>query len=129
MRVSVEKERCIEKEPSLISFEITGRDAAAQQLSEPPFGTIKRAMGHRCFLMKGLHKLGAEMSLTVLSYNLKRVINIIGVKKMIEAVTRRSLAASSRQPLPHHQNSLPRTISIASWPADQTNTKFTLHTP
>jgi transposase len=58
-----------------------------QQLSEPPFGTIKRAMGHGYFLMPGLNKVGAEMSLTVLSYNLKRVINIIGVKKMIEAVT------------------------------------------
>jgi len=58
-----------------------------QQLSEPPFGTIKRAMGHSYFLMRGLNQVGAEMSLTVLSYNLKRVINIIGVKKMIEAVT------------------------------------------
>jgi hypothetical protein len=58
-----------------------------QQLSEPPFGTIKRAMGQGYFLMKGLNKVGAEMSLTVLSYNLKRVINIIGVQKMIEAVT------------------------------------------
>src|SRR5437868_1251845 len=58
-----------------------------QQLSEPPFGTIKRAMGHGYFLMKGLNKVGAEMSLTILSYNIKRVINLIGVKKMIEAVT------------------------------------------
>jgi hypothetical protein len=58
-----------------------------QQLSEPPFGTIKRAMGHGYFLMKGLNKVGAEMSLTVLSYNLKRVINLIGVKKMIAAVS------------------------------------------
>ncbi len=58
-----------------------------QQLSEPPFGTIKRAMGHGYFLMRGLDKVGAEMSLTVLSYNIKRVINIMGVKKMIEAVT------------------------------------------
>jgi transposase len=58
-----------------------------QQLSEPPFGTIKRAMNQGYFLMRGLNKVGAEMSLTVLSYNIKRVINIIGVKKMIEAVT------------------------------------------
>ena len=35
-----------------------------QQLSEPPFGTIKRAMGHGYFLMRGLNKVGAEMSLT-----------------------------------------------------------------
>ena len=58
-----------------------------QQLSEPPFGIIKRAMGHSYFLMRGLNKVGAEMILTILSYNLKRVINIIGVKKLIEAVT------------------------------------------
>jgi transposase len=57
-----------------------------QQLSEPPFGTIKRAMGQGYFLMRGLPKVGAEMSLTVLSYNLKRVINIIGVKKLIAAL-------------------------------------------
>ncbi len=37
--------------------------------------------------LKGLNKVGAEMSLTVLSYNFKRVINLIGVKKLIEAVT------------------------------------------
>jgi hypothetical protein len=58
-----------------------------QQLSEPPFGTIKRAMNQGYFLTKGLSKVGAEMSLTVLSYNLKRAINILGVNKLIEAVT------------------------------------------
>ncbi len=58
-----------------------------QQLSEPPFGTIKRAMNQGYFLMKGLQKVGAEMSLTVLSYNIKRAVNVIGVKQMIEAVT------------------------------------------
>jgi transposase len=58
-----------------------------QQLSEPPFGTIKRAMNQGYFLMKGLDKVGAEMSLTVLSYNLKRAIKILGVKKLIEALT------------------------------------------
>jgi transposase len=58
-----------------------------QQLSEPPFGTIKRAMNQGYFLMRGLDKVGAEMSLTVLSYNLKRAINIMGVPKLIEALT------------------------------------------
>ena len=33
-----------------------------------------------------MNKVGAEMSLTILSYNIKRVIKIIGIKKMIEAV-------------------------------------------
>ena len=58
-----------------------------QQLSEPPFGTIKRAMNQGYFLMKGLDKVGAEMSLTVLSYNLKRAINIVGVPRLIEALS------------------------------------------
>lgn len=57
-----------------------------QQIVEHPFGTIKRAMTSGYFLMKGLQKVGAEMSLTVLSYNIKRVVNILGVAKMIEAV-------------------------------------------
>ena len=57
-----------------------------QQLSEPPFGTIKRGMNQGYFLMRGLSKVGAEMSLTVLSYNLKRAINILGVPKLIEAL-------------------------------------------
>lgn len=32
-------------------------------------------MGHGYFLMRGLNKVGAEMSLTILSYNLKRESN------------------------------------------------------
>src|SRR5260370_2118776 len=58
-----------------------------QPLNAPPCGTIQPAMGHAYFLMRGLNQVGAEMSFTVLCYNLKRVINIIGVTKMIEALT------------------------------------------
>jgi transposase len=54
-------------------------------LAEHPFGTIKRAMNQSYFLMRGLTKVGAETSLTILAYNLKRVINILGVRKMMEA--------------------------------------------
>ena len=54
-------------------------------LAEHPFGTIKRAMNQSYFLMRGLTKVGAEASLTILAYNLKRVINILGVSKMMEA--------------------------------------------
>lgn len=56
-------------------------------LAEHPFGTIKRAMNQGYFLMRGLTKVGAETSLTILAYNLKRVINILGVRTMMEAVT------------------------------------------
>jgi transposase len=54
-------------------------------LAEHPFGTMKRTMNQSYFLMRGLMKVGSEMSLTILAYNLKRVINILGVRKMIEA--------------------------------------------
>lgn len=56
-------------------------------LVEHPFGTIKRAMNQGYFLMRGLSKVGAETSLTILAYNLKRVMNIVGMRKMMEAVT------------------------------------------
>ncbi len=49
------------------------------QLVEHPFGTMKRGMNQGYFLLRGLRKVAAEMSLTVLCYNLKRVLNIVGV--------------------------------------------------
>jgi transposase len=55
-------------------------------LAEHPFGTIKRGMTQGYFLMRGLTKVRTEMSLTVLAYNLKRVVNILGVKRMVEAL-------------------------------------------
>jgi transposase len=57
-----------------------------KELVEHPFGTIKRAMGHGYFLMRGKAKVGTEMSMTVMAYNIKRVINIAGVRKMIETL-------------------------------------------
>ena len=56
-------------------------------LAEHPFGTIKRGMDAGYFLLRGLDKVRTEMSLTVLAYNLKRVINILGVPKLLTAVS------------------------------------------
>jgi len=53
---------------------------------EHPFGSIKQWMGQGAFLMKGLENVRAEFSLTALAYNLRRAINIIGVRAMIAAV-------------------------------------------
>jgi len=57
-----------------------------KELAEHPFGTMKRGMQSGYFLMRGIKKVAAEMSLTVMAYNIKRVINILGVRKMLEAV-------------------------------------------
>jgi len=53
---------------------------------EHPFGTIKAWMGATHFLMKGLKNVQTEMSLSVLAYNIKRMIAIIGVKPLITAI-------------------------------------------
>ncbi len=53
---------------------------------EHPFGSIKQWMGQGAFLMKGLENVRAEFSLTALAYNMRRVINILGVNAMIVAV-------------------------------------------
>ena len=53
-------------------------------LSEHPFGTIKRAMGFSCFLLKGLRKVAGEFALMCLGYNMKRARNLLGFEKMME---------------------------------------------
>ena len=53
---------------------------------EHPFGTIKSWMGATHFQMKTLNRVSTEMSLHVLAYNMKRVINILGAKQLIAAI-------------------------------------------
>ena len=48
---------------------------------EHPFGTIKFWMGSTHFQMKTLRRVRTEMALHVLAYNLKRVMNIIGIPR------------------------------------------------
>ena len=43
-------------------------------------------MGAEHFLTKGLHNTGTEMSLQVLAYNMKRVINLLGVEGLVRAL-------------------------------------------
>jgi len=57
-----------------------------RELAEHPFGTMKWLMGHPRFLVRGLIKAKAELALTVLSYNLKRAITILGVPALLQAL-------------------------------------------
>jgi len=54
--------------------------------AEHPFGTLKCWMGYTHFLTKTIPKVSTEMSLHVLAYNMKRVINILGPQRLIEAI-------------------------------------------
>src|SRR5215468_1493395 len=53
---------------------------------EHPFGTLKFWMGHTHFLMKRLRNVRTEMSLHVLSYNMKRVMKLLGVPGLLQVM-------------------------------------------
>lgn len=57
-----------------------------QMIVEHPFGTIKRTLGYTHFLLRGIEKVKGEAVMHCLMYNLKRVLNIIGAKKLIAAI-------------------------------------------
>ena len=59
---------------------------ARKGIVEHPFGTMKRGMDQGYFLTRGLVKVRGEMSLTILVYNLKRAMTILGVAALITAV-------------------------------------------
>ena len=69
-----------------------------KEIVEHPFGTMKRWMNQGHFLMRGLVKVGAEMGLTVMTYNIKRVINMLAVKIIIEAETSTTASLISKTP-------------------------------
>jgi transposase len=56
------------------------------QIVAPPFGTIKHWHDQGDFLMKGLEKVRAECSRSTLAYNLSRVMTLLGVPHMLQAL-------------------------------------------
>src|SRR5690606_12378167 len=56
---------------------------------EHPLGTMKRCHDAGYFLLKGLEKTRGEFSLSVLTYNLRRVMNLLGVECLLEALQQR----------------------------------------
>ena len=62
------------------------RMTARRNTVEHPFGTIKLWMGYTHFQTRTLKRVSAEMSLHVLAYNLKRVMNIMGIGALIKAM-------------------------------------------
>jgi transposase len=57
-----------------------------RQTVEHPFGTLKAWMGLTHFLMRTLKHVSTEMSLHVLAYNLKRVMKILGIAPLMQAM-------------------------------------------
>jgi hypothetical protein len=63
--------------------------ARRKALVEHPFGSIKFWMNQQAFLMLGLENVRAEFSLSALSYNFKRVINLIGADPLLQHFKKR----------------------------------------
>ena len=57
-----------------------------KEIVEHPFGTVKRSLGATYTLLKGKTKGRADIGLCFLAYNMIRAINLVGVKRLIEAM-------------------------------------------
>ena len=57
-----------------------------RQTVEHPFASLKAWMGSTHFLTKTLPRVQTEISLQVLAYNMKRMINIFGAKPLMRAI-------------------------------------------
>lgn len=69
-----EMKQRIKEEPNKVEVRKT--------LTEHPFGTIKRAFNQGYLLLKGLRKVTGEVGFTMLTYNMRRAINILGTKTL-----------------------------------------------
>ena len=63
-----------------------GAMGVRRQTVEHPFGTLKSWMGSTHFLTRTIEKVRTEMSLHVLAYNMKRMIQIFGVGPLMAAI-------------------------------------------
>ena len=50
------------------------------------FGTIKKIWGYGALLLRRLANVGGEVGLTLLTYNIKRTLSIVGVQKLLRAL-------------------------------------------
>ena len=73
-----------------------GAMTVRRSTAEHPFGTIKCWMGWTHFLTMTLPKVATEMALNVLAYNMKRVMNILGVGGLLQAMRARMARMRSK---------------------------------
>lgn len=55
-------------------------------MAEHPFGIIKHSMEQGYFLTRGLFNVRTEMSLTILAYNIKRVLGLMSIEQLLRAL-------------------------------------------
>ena len=75
---------CVKQVRVRADRELTGQ---RHSIIEHVFGNLKCSMDAGNVLIKGLENVSGEFSLAFLAYNIKRAINIVGAKGLIEAVS------------------------------------------
>lgn len=81
----------LEEEELMKKLEMEYLDSSSQRIYksrkgkvEAPFGHIKHNLGFCSFLLRGIEKVRAELSIIAIGYNTIRAISILGVSKMVE---------------------------------------------
>jgi transposase len=59
---------------------------ARRDIVEHPFGSMKRAFNQGYLLLKGLRKVAGEVGFTMLAYNMRRALNILGAGGLVASV-------------------------------------------
>ena len=57
-----------------------------KEIVEHPFGTIKHSWGYRQFMQKGKEAVAVEFSFIAFTYNLQRVLNLVKLDEMMDAL-------------------------------------------
>jgi transposase len=68
-----------------------------QQITEHPFGTLKRQRGFTYALVRKKENVLSEVALMFIGYNLGRCISIMGIEKLIKTLKECCLLISTRQ--------------------------------
>ena len=67
-----------------------------QELSEHPYGVTKSKWGYNQFHRRGKENATGESAMRYLAFNFRRVLNIMGAEKMIEALTKAAIFVKNR---------------------------------
>jgi hypothetical protein len=76
----------VERRRKQLEESVSQLDTADLQDPSETITLLKMRMGATQFLMKTLPKVAGEMALHVLTYNLTRVMNIVGIKPLMAAI-------------------------------------------
>jgi hypothetical protein len=87
-----EHEDVVERHRARMQTEGRARMRQRAALAEHPFGTLKLWLGWTHFLVRGLVKVGGELGLMGLCYNLRRSVSLFGVEAFASLCRARTAA-------------------------------------